>query len=875
MTRLPARRRLLALALAAALSGHALAQNFEAFTVTDIRVDGLQRISAGTVYSYLPVEKGDVVDRSRSSEAIRALFKTGFFSDVSLERQGGILVIKVVERPAINAIRLTGNKEIKSEDLLKGLKGIGLAEGETFNPLNLDRVTQELTRQYNNRGKYNVTIQPKVTNLDRNRVDVELVIDEGKAAKIRDINIVGNEAFPESQIRGNWESATSNWLSWYRRDDQYSREKLSGDLEKLSNFYLDRGYVDFNVESTQVSVSPTKQDMFITANISEGEVYTISSIKVTGDTVLPQDEIEKLVIVKEGATFSRALLELTSDAMTTTLANVGYAFAQVNPIPEVDREKRTVAINFFVEPGPRVQVRRIIFKGNVNTADEVLRREMRQFEATWYSQAAIDRSKIRLQRLGFFESVDIETPAVAGTKDQVDVVINVKERNAGSFVFGLGYSQVGGLITSIQLQQNNFLGSGNRFTLGVQNNRYSKRLNFSYFDPYFTDDGVSLGYNVSYSDFDQGTNAAARYTSSNAAGEAVLGIPLSEHNSISTSLGISRNQITTSHGSTPPQIEDYLFDAVGARAFIQVPGLHLDDDGDEILRDANGDPILDANGNVQASACFTANPPTCTPRNNDADTDPNTFDVAPLVDSAARQWTINTWTWQVGWARDTRNDYLLPTRGSLHRANAEVALPGSDLEYYRLSYEYERYQPLTRWMVLKIGVNLGYGDSYGATRDKLCREHNLNGVVILGADSSCGLPFFKGFYAGGPGSIRGFEANSVGPFYTATDIETRPTTDWGNNAQYLGGSVKTTGTFEFFFPRLLSGPGTRLSAFVDYGNVYGSTHNIELRDFRISTGLSLAWQSPLGPISISYAIPIQAERYDQVERLQFTFGNQQ
>jgi outer membrane protein insertion porin family len=854
-----ARRRLLALALAAALSGQALAQNFEAFTVTHIRVDGLQRISAGTVYSYLPVEKGDLLDRSRSSEAIRALFRTGFFSDVTLERQGNILVVKVVERPAINSIKLTGNKEIKTEDLLKGLKGIGLAEGETFNELNLDRVTQELTRQYNNRGKYNVTIEPKVTQLDRNRVDVELVIDEGKAAKIRDINIVGNEAFPESQIRGNWESAVTNWLSWYRRDDQYSREKLSGDLEKLNNFYLDRGYVDFNVESTQVSVSPTKQDMFITANISEGDVYTISDVKVSGDTVLPQEEIEKLIIVKPGATFSRALLELTSDAVTTMLANIGYAFAQVNPIPEIDREKRTVAINFYIEPGPRVQVRRIVFKGNANTADEVLRREMRQFESSWYSQAALDRSKIRLQRLGFFESVEIETPVVTGHPDQVDVVVNVKERNAGSFVFGLGYSQLGGLITSIQLQQNNFLGSGNRFTLGVQNNRYSKRLNFSYFDPYFTDDGVSLGYNVSYSDYDQGTNAAARYTSSNAAGEAVLGIPLSEATSISTSLGISRNQITTTSGSTPPQIVDYLFDAIGPRAFIQVDVGQIDSDGDETVAGPNGTRV--------PSPCAIAVPSTCTPREND-DLDPSTPDPTS-VDTASRQWTINTWTWQAGWARDTRNDYLLPTRGSYHRVNAEIALPGSDLEYYRLSYDYERYQPLTRWLVMKIGASVGYGDSYGVTRDKLCRTHNLQGVET-GLTEACGLPFFKGFFAGGPGSIRGFQANTVGPFYTpATTVE-----NFANSAQYLGGSVKTTGTFEFFFPKLLSGPGTRLSAFVDYGNVYASTSNIELRDFRISTGLALQWQSPLGPISISYAIPLQSERFDEIERLQFTFGQQ-
>ena len=315
MTRPTVRRRLLSLALAAALTGPVLAQNYEPFTVADIRVDGLQRISAGTVFSYLPVDRGDTLDRAKSRDAIRALFKTGFFSDIKLERQGDILVVAVVERPAINTITLEGNKELKTEELMKGLKSIGLAEGETYNPLNLDRVTQELTRQYNNRGKYGVTIEPTITQLDRNRVDVKIVIAEGKPAKIRDINIVGNSTFTDAQIRTGWESSTTNWLSFYRRDDQYSREKISGDLEKLSNFYLDRGFVDFNVESTQLAISPSRQDMFVTANISEGERYTIGEVKVTGDTVLPQETVEGMVLTRAGSTFSRALVEASTNAI--------------------------------------------------------------------------------------------------------------------------------------------------------------------------------------------------------------------------------------------------------------------------------------------------------------------------------------------------------------------------------------------------------------------------------------------------------------------------------------------------------------------------------------------------------------------------------
>ena len=374
-------RRLLTLALASALSLPAWAQTaFAPFTVSDIRIDGLQRIGAGTVFTYLPVERGDTIDQTRAAEALRALYKTGFFEDVKLDHQGSILVITVVERPAINKLTLAGNKDLKTEDLLKGLKDIGLAEGETFNQLNLDRVTQELNRQYNNRGKYGVEISPNVQRLDRNRVDVTLNIKEGKAAKIRHINLVGNETYSEEEITKGWESRTSNWLSWYKRDDQYSREKLSGDIEKLNAWYLNRGYVDFSLESTQVAISPDKKDMFLTAGITEGEVYSISDVTVSGDTILPKEEVEAIAsFITPGSTFSRGLLELATDAISARLGNIGYAFARVTPVPTIDRDKRTVGIDMQVQPGPRVNVRRIVFKGNTRTADPVLRREMRQF----------------------------------------------------------------------------------------------------------------------------------------------------------------------------------------------------------------------------------------------------------------------------------------------------------------------------------------------------------------------------------------------------------------------------------------------------------------------------------------------------------------
>ncbi|MEO8161806.1 MAG: outer membrane protein assembly factor BamA, partial [Arenimonas sp.] len=673
------------------------------------------------------------------------------------------------------------------------------------------------------------------------------VIAEGKPAKIRDINIVGNNTFADSMIRTGWESSTTNWLSFYRRDDQYSREKVSGDLEKLQNFYLDRGYVDFNLESTQLAISPSRQDMYVTANISEGEQYKVGTVKVTGETILPQEQVEQMVALKDGTVFSRALVEFTANSITTVLGNIGYASAEVTPVPDVDRATHIVNLNFVVKPGPRVSVRRIVFKGNASTADEVLRREMRQFEGAWYSQAMIDRSKVRLRRTGYFETVEVETPEVPGHSDQVDLVVTVKERNAGSFVFGLGYSQNAGVVTSISLSQNNFLGTGNRFQIGLQNNSYSKSVSFSYVDPYFTDNGVSLGYSLSYSDYSQSTTTTARYGSGNAAGEVNFGFPLSENTSVSTALGISRNQITTYDGSTPPQVIHYLVQTLGDR--LRFGGFDIPDGDDDGVAgndtDDDGIPGLD--------------PPTTIP-------------------GTQRQWTVNTWTARANWAYDTRNDYLLPTRGILHRLQFEVALPGSDIEFYRVSYDFEQYWALANWLIMKSAFSLGYGDAYGDTHKALCLSYSPAGAPIPASASSCGLPFYRNFYAGGPGSVRGFTQNTLGP-----------TTNFGGFArvQPLGGAVKTTGSFEFFFPKLLGGigQGSRISAFVDYGYVFARPGDFQFNKFRISTGLALQWQSPVGPISISYAIPVDYGKCaggpypacapDDVERLQFTFGNQQ
>ncbi|WP_407469789.1 outer membrane protein assembly factor BamA [Xanthomonas campestris pv. raphani] len=788
MTRLPTRR-LLALALAAGLSlPAAVALAAEPFVASDIRVDGLQRIASGTVFTYLPVNRGDTVDDGKVADSIRALYRTGFFEDVQLDRQGNILVITVKERPAINKLTVTGNKDIKSEELLKGLGDIGLTEGGTFDRLSLDRVTQELTRQYNNRGKYNVEITPTVSPLDRNRVDVAIAIKEGKAAKIRHVNLIGTEKFANEDILENWESKEHNWASWYRRDDQYSKEKMSGDLEKLNSWYLDRGYVDFSIDSTQVSISPDKRDMFVSAGVTEGEQYKISEIKVTGDTVLPQADIERLVIPKAGDIFSRALLEYTSDAITNTLSNVGYAFAKVNPIPTPNREDRTVAVNLQVVPGPRVSVRRILYKGNSRTSDEVLRREMRQFENTWYSQAAIDRSKIRLQRLGYFESVDVETPAVPGSNDQVDVVYNVKETTSGSFVFGLGFSQAFGVTTSVQLSQNNFLGGGNRVAVEASRSTFQQRYAFSYTNPFFTDDGVSLGYNLSWRELDYSDFNTAQFNSTNGSAQVVFGVPITENDTVSAMIGVDSNQITTFPGTTPQAIVDYI-QAIGTDTF-----------------------------------------------------------------KAVRT--------EFGWARDTRNDFFMPTRGMYQRVGLETTLPGSTVEYYKLNYQISNYWPIIPAIVLNTRFELGYGDSYG--KDSSGVITNADGTTR--PVTATGLPFYENFYAGGTNSVRGFEDNTLGPRSEAIN--------GFNRGQPLGGSLKTVGSVEMYFPKLFDSPSARISAFFDFGNVYSDVDAFKANELRASTGVALLWRAPVGPISISYAFPLKKEDNDEIERLQFTFGGQ-
>ena len=800
-------KRIAALILLASLTTNAFA--FDPFVVSDIRIDGLNRISAGTVYNYLPVNKGDRLTNEEAQRAIRALYQTKFFSDVEFDRDGNILVIKVVERPSIAKLSLRGNHDIKSDDLKKGLKQIGLAEGETFDRLSLDNVQQELIRQYYNRGKYNVSVIPHVTRLDRNRVVIDIEIREGKAAKIRELNILGNHAYTDKQIRKNFESNTPGLMSWYSKNDQYSREKLSGDLEKLQSFYMDRGYADFGVDSTQVAIAPDKRSMYIDASVKEGDVYKIADVKLLGKLILPEATLRQLVYVRKGQTFNRAAIEASTKAIKAILANIGYAYAKVTPIPKLDKEKRTVDLTLYIEPGQRVYVRRVVFQGNTRTEDGVLRREMRQLEGSWYSQAAIDRSKIRLQRLGFFKKVDIDKKLVAGTQDQVDITVKVEEQSAGSLQFGVGYSQLSGMILNASVSQNNLFGTGDSFSVSAQTSTFTNSVSLSYYNPYLTDNGIGIGYNATFTKTNYGNTTFANYATSNRSFSTYLGIPVSETDGVRVGLGISSNKVSLIPGYSPQVLLDYQ---------------------NEI-------------GNK----------------------------------------TIHSWTGTLGWNHDTRNDYWAPTRGGLASVSTDVALPGSTVQYWKLTTELNHYWPIGKGFVLYLDGQVGYGKTYGsngisnasfAALQAATTDHPL-------VDMRQDFPFYQNFYSGGVRDVRGFQDNTLGPrvCLNSNDVQaSNGLCSAGYYAQPIGGAFKVLGTAEVYIPLpFLKDTNTaRVSWFVDVGNAYKDYQSFNASTLRASTGVSLHWQAPIGPLIISLAVPFRTQPGDShyEERIQFTFGSQ-
>jgi len=531
---------ILALALSS-LPAHAI----EPFVIKDIRVEGIQRTEAGTVFSYLPVKVGDTMTDEKASQTIRALFATGFFRDVTVEAEEGVLVVLVQERPSVAQIEFTGLREFDKETVLKAMSQIGLAEGRIFDKGLLDRAEQELKRQYLSRGRYAANVNTTVTPLERNRVALNFAVDEGDAAKIRQITIIGNQAFTERELLRQVSLRTPGWLTWYSKADQYSRQKLAADLESLRSYYLDRGYLEFNVDSTQVSITPDKKDIYITVAVTEGPKYTVSDVRVAGELLLPEAEIRKLITLKPGDVFSRARVAESTKAISDRLGNDGYAFANVNAAPDLDKEKRQAAFTFLVDPGRRVYVRRVNIAGNNRTRDEVIRREMRQFEGGWFSSEKVALSRSRIDRLGYFTDVNVETPAVQGTTDQVDVNLSVTERPTGAVLLGAGLGSGEGLILSGSVTQQNIFGSGKHVSIGLNTSKINTTYSLSYTDPYYTVDGVSRGFDLYLREIDASNSGLGNYRTQTLGGAVRFGVPITELDTINYGLGYERTKIDT------------------------------------------------------------------------------------------------------------------------------------------------------------------------------------------------------------------------------------------------------------------------------------------------------------------------------------------
>jgi outer membrane protein insertion porin family len=762
-----------ALALALALAAWP-AQAIEPFVVRDIRVEGVQRTEAGTVFSYLPIKVGDRVDDEKASQAVKALFATGFFRDVRLEVQDGVLVVVVQERPTISRIDVSGNKEFETDVLKKALKEIGLAEARIFDRSALDRAEQEIKRQYIARGRYAAKVVVTVTPQERNRVALNIGIEEGEPSKIARISIVGNKAFTERELLSLMTLTTPGWTTWYTRNDQYSKQKLQADLETLRSFYQNRGYLEFNVESTQVSITPDKEDIYITINVFEGSRYTVSELRLAGDLPVPEAELARLMPIRPGDVFSRERLQAGTKAISDRLGAEGFAFANVNAVPDVDRAKLQAAFTIYVDAGRRVYVRKINISGNVKTRDEVIRREMRQLESAWFDAARIERSKVRIRRLGYFEDVNIETPPVAGSNDAADVEVTVVEKSTGQLLAGVGYSSADGVVFNASVSQQNIFGSGNALTAGINTSQVNRNISIVFTEPYWTVDGVSRVLEIYQRKVDPTSLSVSQYSTQTAGGAVAFGVPITETDSISVGLRYEHTSIDL-FADSPPSYILYVAQF----------------------------------GSVTDSFILSG-----------------------------------------GWARDTRDDILYPNRGQLQSLLVESGLPFGDLEYYKVNYLQQLFWPVYGDFVLMLRGDVGYADGYGGKP----------------------LPFFKAFYAGGVGSVRGYDQSSLGP----QDI-------YGNAT---GGKRKIVGNVELFYPILKGDKAVRASIFFDAGQIYingkeppdlpleivEQRRAADLQGFRYSAGIGLAWNSPLGPLKFSYAWPLNDKVLDKTQRFQFQVG---
>lgn len=870
------------IALAISLASQVQANSFR---IDDIRVEGLQRVSASPVFAALPIASGDFADPESIRTAVRALFSTGFFDDIQVLHDGNVVIFKVKERPTISEITIEGNKAIKTDALMDAMSKNDLAEGQIFQRGTLDGILNELERQYVAQGRYSAEVTANIVDLPHNQVKVEVLVDEGQVASIKHINIVGNEVFSDDELQNLFELTTSGWLSWLTNDDRYAREKLKGDIEKLESYYLDRGYLDFKVVSSQVSLSPDQKSVYITLNIHEGDIYTVKNIDLAGELIVSEEQIRRLILLRESETFSQVLMTSTSEYMTNLLANAGYTNAEVKGIPTPDAEAKTVDVTFFVNPSQRVYVRRIEFRGNTKTQDEVLRREMRQMEGASASNARIEQGKVRLERLGFFREVNVKNNEVPGTSDLIDVEYTVEEQPSASINASVGYGQDMGVLIGASLQHNNWQGTGKQVGISVNHSPYQTLYNFSYVDPYFTPDGVSRGISLFYSARDYSRINVASYTTDSYGMNFSFGYPISEIQRLNYVFGYTHLSVKTG-GYTVQEIRRTPFE-INVDDY-PYPYVRLEDTiGLQLPTDVYEDFSLPTG--VVTREMLASSPP-------------------GFVDLYGDE--FDTFTVGLSWLRSTLNRGILATRGSKQTLSLDVSIPGSDLEYFLAQYDGQVFVPLSQSFTMRFRTSLGYGGGYG-DMDR--------------------LPFFKNFYSGGFGSVRGFRRSTLGPKASASGEYRKQATDYlavdsngdGINDTYnpigaayilcdetlydqlgrvqcnedelrrdygavlsrnrsFGGNVLVEFGADLIFPLpfIEDQRSFQTSLFLDVGNVFDTDcsetqvncTSFDVDELRASVGIGLNWLSPMGPLTFSLAKTLRQKEGDEREAFQFSLA---
>ncbi len=835
------------------LSQHSLAQieKVDALIISDIRIEGLQRVSAESIFAVLPIDVGERLEQGVISQTIQNIFATGNFKDVEVGTDNTIVIIKVLERPSISEIKIDGNKAITTEALLDGLKAQGMSEGRVFQRATLDNMRKELSRQYGSQGRYDAEIKTDVITQPRNRVLIDIQIDEGSSAKIKHINIVGNQIFSDKKLKKLMELKDKGLWSRIKGKKKYSREKLSGDLENISDYYRDQGYIEFQIKSAQVSVGPEKKRVFINLVVSEGELYQFNDVSLVGDVKEQREILNKLLIPRKGSTFSQAQVTSTEELIKRHLGNQGFAFAEVRGIPELNEEERTVDIVFFVEPQKRQYVRRINFFGNQKTRDEVLRREMRQMEGNRSSTSEIESSRVRLERLGYFEEVKVETNKVPGSDDLVDVDFTVTEQSFGSISASVGYSEGAGVVFSGSFQQKNFLGSGKELNLSANRSRFRTSYSLTYVNPYYTPDGVSRGFSIFARETDFDEINVTSFSTNSYGGSVIFGYPLSETQFIRFTMGYTRTELETGF-AVVQEIQRTPSPEVGFD-----PGL---------ARKISIDQL------------------------NDSLVFPNDFELTTIddfdlgepgfVDLFGDQYDV--FSFSASWRESTLNRGIFPTRGHSNILSLEVTAPGvSDVEYYKLSFKTDWYFKVPLANALRLKAEIGYGDGFGDNKE---------------------LPFFEHFFAGGLGSVRGYDSNSLGPKSTpaeryeisqppnaipsplvyVTDANGNLLTQRLDTPDPFGGNILVETSAELIIPTPFVGNASsvRTVMFYDMGNVFSSNcrstqencSNFKFEELRQAAGFSLTWLSGFGPLSFSFGFPLNDKEGDDTQFFEFSLG---